>query len=90
MNGDAELHSGTGFGILLVRGSLDLATDFSWNGLVLVVGPGTVHVDGTINGGLFIARTLTPADTTYNITDAAQIRAASQSFPYNPIAIRER
>jgi hypothetical protein len=90
VNGDAELRSGTGFGILLVRGALNLAADFTWNGLVLVVGPGSIRIDGTINGGLFTTPTLTPADVTYNVTDAAQVRAASQAFPYHPIAIRER
>ena len=73
-----------------MRGALNLAGNFTWNGLVLVIGPGAIQVDGTINGGIFIAPTLTPLDVTYNISDAAQIRAASQSFPYNLIAIKER
>jgi hypothetical protein len=90
VNGDAELRSGTGFGILLVRGALNLAADFTWNGIVLVIGPGAIQVDGTINGGFFIAPALTPAGVTYTVTDAAQVHAASQPFPYNPIAIRER
>jgi hypothetical protein len=90
VNGDAELRSGTGFGILLVRGALNLAADFTWNGIVLVIGSGAVQVNGTINGGFFMAPSLLPADVTYSVTDAAQVRAASQRFPYNPIAIRER
>lgn len=59
---------------------------------------------GIIHGGMFIARTraadgsmlAAPGDTAGDLSpaaifyDAAAIRAANQSFPYNPIAIRER
>jgi hypothetical protein len=29
-------------------------------------------------------------DVMYNITDAAQIKAANQVFPFSPIAIKEK
>jgi hypothetical protein len=55
-------------------------------------------VSGNINGGIFVAATLAPdgsllaapANVMFNITDAGQMNAANQSFPYNPIAIKEK
>jgi hypothetical protein len=102
VEGDLNLGPGTGYGLLLVRGELNVVGTLNWNGLILVIGQGVVRwspgITGTINGGLFTARTratdgsllVTPTDVTYNITDPAQIRAANQSFPYNTIAIKER
>ena len=107
-SGDVALGPGSGYGILLVRGAVRVTGNFSWNGLILIIGQGVMTwsngARGTIHGGLFIARTraadgsmlavpgdimadLTPATIVY---DAAAIRAANQTFPYNPIAIRER
>jgi len=76
--------------------------DITWNGLILVIGQGVLRwnpgVSGNINGGVFVARTRepngsllhAPADVAFTITDAAQMKAANRSFPYNPIAIREK
>jgi hypothetical protein len=50
VNGDCVLGSGTGFGILLVRGNLSLTGSFRWNGLVLVIGQGLIATVGTTNG----------------------------------------
>src|SRR5262249_55475596 len=98
-NGDFDLGVGTGHGVLLVRGQLNIVADVTWNGLVLVIGQGVVRTNAgaiaTINGGLFIARTRaadgtllsTPADVAYTITDPAQIKAANALFPYSPIFI---
>jgi len=65
-----------------------------------VIGQGVVHSSGvvTINGGLFVAKTramngsplTTPQGMTFTVTEPGQMKAANQSFPYNPIAIRER
>ena len=102
VDGNLNLGPGTGYGLLLVRGDLNIVGRVSWNGLILVIGQGVLRwspgVTGTINGGLFVARTratdgsllVTPADVSYNITDPIQIKAANQSFPYNAIAIKER
>ena len=61
VNGDCVLGSGTGFGILLVRGNLSLTGSFRWNGLVLVIGQGSIATvgatNGTISGSVLIART---------------------------------
>jgi hypothetical protein len=102
VDGDADIGSGTGYGILLVRGTAQVLDDFTWNGLVLIIGQGVLRsnsgAQGTINGGLFIARTRTPdgtwldspADVLFKITDEAEIKRANRSFPYSPIAFKER
>ena len=101
VEGNVDLGPGNGYGILLVRGEVNVIGNFTWNGLILVIGQGVLRwngVSGTINGGLFTARTRAadgallsaPAGVTFNITDVAQIQAANRSFPYNPIAIKER
>jgi hypothetical protein len=102
VKGNLDLGSGTGYGMLLVRGDLHIIGNVTWNGLIVVLGRGLMETDsGTaaiVNGGLFIARTqaldgsllAAPADVMFSITDPAQMRMANQSFPYNPIAIRER
>ena len=118
VNGDANLDSGSGYGMLVVRGNLRMTGNFKWNGLILVIGQGVLHWNaggnGSVTGGLLVARThaadRTPADplgtllsTRGNVTadfngaegtglryDTSAISAASQTFPYTPIAIRER
>jgi hypothetical protein len=61
VNGNCTLGSGSGFGILLVRGNLKLAGTFRWNGLILVIGQGSIGWQGTgsgvISGGVIAART---------------------------------
>jgi hypothetical protein len=64
VNGDCVLGSVTGFGILLVRGNLTVTGSYRWNGLVLVVGQGSIATVGaaigTISGSILIARTRAP------------------------------
>jgi hypothetical protein len=62
VNGDFNLHGhGTGYGLLLVTGTLDYDPDASWNGVILVIGQGkfTSSKSGTgiINGAVFVAQT---------------------------------
>jgi Tfp pilus assembly protein PilX len=86
VNGNVDLGPGTGYGILLARGNVNVVGNFTWNGLILVIGSGTIQWNnhaGTINGGIF-------ASGTYTVTDATQIGLANQSFPYTPIAIQEK
>jgi hypothetical protein len=51
VNGDLDLNAWyhTGYGLLLVRGNLNYDPDASWDGIVLVIGQGTVT--GTKGGG---------------------------------------
>jgi Tfp pilus assembly protein PilX len=100
--GSVDLGPRTGRGILLVRGDLTVSGDLVWNGLVVVIGQGVMRVNSgvttTINGGMLIARTRAadgtplsaPADVTFSINNAAEVKAATQSFPYNPIAVKEK
>jgi hypothetical protein len=86
VTGNANLGPGTGCGILLCRGDLNVTGNFTGNGLVLVIGTGTVHWNGftgVVNGGMF-------SGGVYNVTDSGQIKLANGSFPYTPIAIQER
>jgi len=61
VNGNCLLGSGTGFGILLVRGNLRMSGSFHWNGLILVIGQGSIAWtgagSGSISGAMFVART---------------------------------
>ena len=61
VDGDLTVQgSNTGYGILLVTGTLRMGGNFSWNGLVLVIGDGRVEFTGggggQINGHLFISK----------------------------------
>src|SRR6267154_5950132 len=62
VNGDLSI-GGSGAGVLLVTGRLTLNGDFSWNGLILVIGEGAVVKDGggnaTLNGAMFAANLYT-------------------------------
>ena len=108
VNGDVALGPGSGYGILLARGAVHVTGNFTWNGLILVIGQAVITwnsgTSGTIHGGVFVAQTLAPngsvlpslGSITPNLSpatifyDAAEITAANQTFPYNPIAIVER
>jgi hypothetical protein len=62
VNGNFNLHGyGTGYGLLVVTGTLDYDPDASWNGVILVIGRGiftsTKGGVGGINGAVFIAQT---------------------------------
>jgi len=86
VNGNVDLGPGTGSGILLTRGNINVRGNFVWNGLILILGPGTLQLNGymaTVNGGLL-------SGGVYTVTDVAQIALANRSFPYTPIAIQER
>jgi hypothetical protein len=64
INGDVTLGPGAGYGILLARGAATVVGSFTWNGLILIIGKGTLTwndgTTGLIHGGLFLAQTLSP------------------------------
>lgn len=70
VNGDLDLTNwhGTGYGLLLVRGNLNYDPDASWNGIVMVVGQGTVTGSrggsGEFDGVFLVAKTLDAAGNT--------------------------
>jgi hypothetical protein len=67
VDGDLDLSawSGTGYGVLLVQGTLKLGPNANWDGEVLVVGVGTVDATagaGQINGAVLVAQTRSAVD----------------------------
>ncbi len=54
-------YGGTGYGTLIVRGDLTFSGNFSWTGLIVVIGQGKLYWNGggngSINGGMFLAST---------------------------------
>ena len=67
VHGDLDFGPADGYGILLVRGSLTVSGNFSWTGLILIIGQGELHWNGggngVVTGGIFLAKT---RDTPYN------------------------
>lgn len=79
VNGDFNLHgNGTGYGLLVVTGTLDYDPDASWNGVILVIGKGiftsTKIGTGAIDGAVFVAKTL---DSTGKVLPDPNLGAAS-------------
>ncbi len=99
VNGDCTLGSGTGYGLLLVRGKLTLSGNFVWTGLILVIGEGVVlhqpAAIGEVLGGFFVARTVDSEPAWDDLTgvhvqyDASAWARANALFPYAVISIRE-
>jgi hypothetical protein len=61
VNGDFNLGSGSGAGVLVVTGTFSFSGGASWNGLILVVGQGIMTGggggNGQFNGSVFLAKT---------------------------------
>lgn len=61
VNGDFNYGNGSGAGILIVTGNLSFTGNATFNGLILVIGQGTMSESGGGNGGfngsVFLART---------------------------------
>jgi hypothetical protein len=83
VNGNLDLtgwHS-AGYGMLLVTGDLIYDPDASWDGIVMVIGQGTVTGShsgiGQINGAVFVAQT---RDSSGNLLSDPNLGAASVQF----------
>jgi Tfp pilus assembly protein PilX len=61
VEGDLSIGPVTGYGLLVVTGNLSFSGNYAWNGLILVIGQGTVTANGgghgEIDGGIFLANT---------------------------------
>jgi Tfp pilus assembly protein PilX len=61
VNGNYTMGPTTGYGILVVTGTLTFSGDYSWNGLILVIGNGASIMNGggngQVNGAVFLANT---------------------------------
>ena len=88
VNGDLDLNGwrNTGYGLLLVTGTLKYDPDASWQGLILVIGQGnfvsTRGGTGQINGAMLIARTRDLAGNPLATLGAASF---SQTGPGNNV-----
>jgi hypothetical protein len=97
VQGDFSLGTGipAGYGLLLVTGNFTYATGANWNGIVLVIGKGTMTASengagGTFSGAVLIAQTLDssgnllpgphPGPATYNDTQSGNV---GRGFIYN-------
>lgn len=94
VNGNVNLGPGTGYGLLVVRGHAILSGNFTWSGLILVVGQGVLHWNsgghGSIEGGVFIARTRDEAGTLLSSRGGITAdfhRAGGTGIHYNTAAI---
>lgn len=91
VNGDLNLNawSNTGYGLLLVTGTLYYDPDASWNGIILVVGQGVFSSsssgNGIVNGAMLVART---HDSAGNLLSGPTLGSAfygsQTSFGSNP------
>jgi hypothetical protein len=86
VNGNLDLTAWnhTGYGLLLVTGKLTYDPDVFWNGIILVIGQGTLGGinggGGEIHGGVFVAKT---RDPNLNLLPDPNLGAASAIFTTN-------
>jgi len=84
VNGDLDMNGwrNTGYGLLLVTGTLHYDPDATWEGLVLVIGQGnfvsTRGGSGGIDGAVFVAKT---RDTSGNLLANLGASSFSQTGP---------
>ncbi len=88
VNGDLDLNGwhNTGYGLLLVTGTLHYDPDASWQGVVLVIGQGnfvsTRGGTGEIDGAVFLAQT---RDSSGNLLPSLGAASFSQTGPGNNV-----
>jgi hypothetical protein len=84
VNGDYSMGSSTGYGILVVTGTLTFSGNYSFNGLILVIGAGASVMNGggngQINGSVFVANT---AGGTINPPSASWSGGGGNGIQYN-------
>ena len=91
VRGDAVLGPGFAYGLLLAFGNVTAELDSTWNGLIVIAGPGVFTSNGgVVNGGVFMTRTDVIIDPTSIRYDRDAMLAANRPFPYRPVAIREK
>jgi hypothetical protein len=105
VNGDLDLSAwhGTGYGILLVTGDLKYGPDATWNGVVLVIGKGSMSGNGLINGAVLVARTVDSSGASVRFSSGSEgggiyysscliksaINNAQAPLPYKVLSFRE-
>ena len=86
VNGDANLGPGSGYGILLIRGDLTQTGNFTWNGLILVIGQGVFHSNpggmDAVYGGIVLAQTRVPDRSPANTLGSLRREAGSITMDF--------
>jgi hypothetical protein len=95
---------GAGWGIMVAKDNVDFGGNFTYNGIILIVGTGSFTYKGTntFNGAIFVANTSGPGPAlgvpTLNGSgggigsinyNSALINQMNNLFPYNVLAARE-
>lgn len=88
--GDCTINGGSGAGMLLVQGRLDLTGNFDYRGLILVVGDGEFDESGTVDilGGIFVAKTIDNLDGTWSYGEPRFTLGGNSSLYYQSSGIR--
>ena len=88
--GDCTITGGSGAGMLIVQGRLDLNGNFDYRGLILVVGDGEFDESGTVDilGGIFVAKTIDNGDGTWSYGEPRFTLGGTSSLYYQTSGIR--
>ena len=88
--GDCSITGGSGAGMLIVQGRLDLSGNFDYRGLILVVGDGEFDESGTVDilGGIFVAKTIDGGDGTWSYGEPRFTLDGNSSLYYQTSGIR--
>ncbi len=88
--GDCTITGGSGAGMLIVQGRLDLSGNFDYRGLILVVGDGEFDESGTVEilGGIFVAKTIDNLDGTWSYGEPRFTLGGNSSLYYQTSGIR--
>ncbi len=91
--GDCTIGGGnSGAGLLIVKGRLDFNANFSYRGLMLVVGDGVFDQTGSANsailGGVFVAKTIDNGDGTWSYGEPSLTIAGNSDFYYQNSGVR--
>ncbi len=90
ITGDAEFGPGSGAGILVVTGELELKGNFSYNGLILVVGEGELEREGGGGGtilGSIVCANLTGSPTTFGTAEFETEGGGNSTIQYDAAAL---
>ncbi|MGH9340718.1 MAG: hypothetical protein ACRD1R_14270 [Acidobacteriota bacterium] len=92
VEGDFSLSgSGSGAGILVVQGTLEYQGAFDYDGLVLIIGEGSVSFGGankSLTGGLFLANVVDNGDGSYSFGVPSFSLSGKSEFYFNSSNIK--
>ncbi|HUV14527.1 MAG TPA: hypothetical protein VMY18_12850, partial [Acidobacteriota bacterium] len=83
--------NGAGSGILIVKGHFEYSGAFDFNGLILIVGDGSVNISGankSIVGGMYIAQLLENGDGSHSFGNPAFTVSGASNFYFRGDSIK--